>query len=245
MFVDVGSSASLSARKRVAAIKTEARLCYRTLLDAAARGLWRSTMRAFYGPFNSHIGNLLPTAEDHWQSNYAVPCPAPGSIPVQLCFKHLKHVLDVFLAPVLRIANCMHRAGKLLNASSGYSPCTEFPKAFAVTMTPSSSQRQSGLAIVAGIEVLYIEPGSPWQNGVCESFNSKLPHDSLSQVELLNKKDARFKAHGGSGTSMSSIRKVRWDTYPVGVRAALGYFVSTCCALSAKSPRRHSYVITN
>ena len=25
-----------------------------------------------------------------------------------------------------------------------------------------------------GVSVLYIEPGSPWQNGVCESFNSRL-----------------------------------------------------------------------
>lgn len=33
----------------------------------------------------------------------------------------------------------------------------------------------------AGIETLYIEPGSPWQNGYCESFNSRL------RAEFLNK----------------------------------------------------------
>lgn len=33
----------------------------------------------------------------------------------------------------------------------------------------------------AGIETLYIEPGSPWQNGYCESFNSRL------RTEFLNK----------------------------------------------------------
>jgi transposase InsO family protein len=25
-----------------------------------------------------------------------------------------------------------------------------------------------------GAKILYIEPGSPWENGYCESFNSKL-----------------------------------------------------------------------
>ncbi|AMV31260.1 IS2 transposase TnpB [Pirellula sp. SH-Sr6A] len=45
-----------------------------------------------------------------------------------------------------------------------------------------------------GIEVLYIEPGSPWQNGVCESFNSKLRDEYLSQTELLSEQDARLKA---------------------------------------------------
>ncbi|AMV30481.1 IS2 transposase TnpB [Pirellula sp. SH-Sr6A] len=45
-----------------------------------------------------------------------------------------------------------------------------------------------------GIEVLYIEPGSPWQNGGCESFNSKLRDEYLSQTELLSEQDARLKA---------------------------------------------------
>jgi putative transposase len=43
------------------------------------------------------------------------------------------------------------------------------------------------------VEVLYIEPGSPWQNGLCESFNGKLRDEYLSQTELLNEADARLK----------------------------------------------------
>ena len=31
-----------------------------------------------------------------------------------------------------------------------------------------------------GVDVLYIEPGCPWQNGLCESFNGRL------RDELLN-----------------------------------------------------------
>jgi len=45
-----------------------------------------------------------------------------------------------------------------------------------------------------GVEVLYIEPGSPWQNGLCESFNGKLRDEYLSQTELLSEADARLKA---------------------------------------------------
>lgn len=47
-----------------------------------------------------------------------------------------------------------------------------------------------------GINVLYIEPGSPWQNGLCESFNGKLRDEYLHQTELLNEQDARTKARG-------------------------------------------------
>lgn len=46
------------------------------------------------------------------------------------------------------------------------------------------------------MEVLYIEPGSAWQNGLCESFNSRLRDEYLNQTELLNLNDARVKAQG-------------------------------------------------
>lgn len=45
-----------------------------------------------------------------------------------------------------------------------------------------------------GVKLLYIEPGSPWQNGVCESFNGRLRDEYLHQTELLNEDDARLKA---------------------------------------------------
>ena len=36
-----------------------------------------------------------------------------------------------------------------------------------------------------GVQTLYIEPGSPWENGYCESFNSKL-RDEFLNIELLS-----------------------------------------------------------
>jgi putative transposase len=47
-----------------------------------------------------------------------------------------------------------------------------------------------------GAKTLYIEPGSPWENGYCESFNGKL------RDELLN----------GDITTTPSDRTHRWDT---------------------------------
>jgi transposase InsO family protein len=35
-----------------------------------------------------------------------------------------------------------------------------------------------------GVKTLFIEPGSPWENGYCESFNSKL-RDELLKAEVL------------------------------------------------------------
>ena len=36
-----------------------------------------------------------------------------------------------------------------------------------------------------GVKTLFIEPGSPWENGFCESFNSKL-RDELLAGELFS-----------------------------------------------------------
>ena len=48
--------------------------------------------------------------------------------------------------------------------------------------------------ITIGVEVLYIEPGAPWQNGVCESFNSRLRDEYLHQCDVTSEADARSKA---------------------------------------------------
>ena len=46
-----------------------------------------------------------------------------------------------------------------------------------------------------GVITLYIEPGSPWENGYCESFNSKMRDeflngeifDTLKEAEILTR----------------------------------------------------------
>ena len=45
-----------------------------------------------------------------------------------------------------------------------------------------------------GVETLYIEPGSPWQNGYAESFNSRLRDELLNQEEFDSPRHARAHA---------------------------------------------------
>jgi putative transposase len=44
-----------------------------------------------------------------------------------------------------------------------------------------------------GIEVLYVAPGSPWENGYAESFHSKLRDEFLSREEMESVVDARIR----------------------------------------------------
>jgi len=43
----------------------------------------------------------------------------------------------------------------------------------------------------AGVSTLYIEPGSPWQNGYAESFNSRLRDELLNQESFADLSEAR------------------------------------------------------
>ena len=48
------------------------------------------------------------------------------------------------------------------------------------------------LADRANLEMLYIEPGSPWENGFAESFFSRLRDELLNVEEFMNLKEARW-----------------------------------------------------
>ena len=45
-----------------------------------------------------------------------------------------------------------------------------------------------------GAKTLYIEPGSPWENGYCESFNSKLRDEFLNGELFYSMKELRVLA---------------------------------------------------
>ena len=44
----------------------------------------------------------------------------------------------------------------------------------------------------AGLEMLYVEPGSPWENGYAESFFSRLRDELLNVEEFMNLDEARW-----------------------------------------------------
>jgi transposase InsO family protein len=46
----------------------------------------------------------------------------------------------------------------------------------------------------SGVDTLYIEPGSPWENGYIESFNSKLRDELLSRELFLHIDELRYVA---------------------------------------------------
>jgi len=43
-----------------------------------------------------------------------------------------------------------------------------------------------------GTKTLYIEPGSPWENGYCESFNGKLRDEFLNGEVFYSLKEAQI-----------------------------------------------------
>jgi putative transposase len=47
------------------------------------------------------------------------------------------------------------------------------------------------LSKLVGIGTLYIEPGSPWENGYCESFNGKLRDECLNGEIFYSLKEAQ------------------------------------------------------
>jgi putative transposase len=62
----------------------------------------------------------------------------------------------------------------------------------------------------SGAKTLYIEPGSPWENGYCESFNSKLRDEflngeifySLKELQVLAE---RWRVHYNTVRPHSSL----------------------------------------
>ncbi len=69
-------------------------------------------------------------------------------------------------------------------------------KGFPVIIRSDNGSEFIGLAVYHwlaehGIRPLFIEPGKPWQNGKCESFNGKLRDECLSREWFSSVKEAQ------------------------------------------------------
>ncbi len=72
---------------------------------------------------------------------------------------------------------------------------------FAVRGAPRFMRSDNGPEFIAqavrdwlaesGVETLYIEPGSPWENGYCESFNSRLRDELLNRELFMDLREAK------------------------------------------------------
>jgi putative transposase len=52
-------------------------------------------------------------------------------------------------------------------------------------------ERGYSIAVRLGAKTLYIEPGSPWENSYCESFNGKLRDELLNGEIFYSLKEAK------------------------------------------------------
>ena len=67
-------------------------------------------------------------------------------------------------------------------------PTTKYRSAPVTALVESASNpRKLGKV---GTQTLYIEPGSPWENGYCESFNGKLRDEFLNGEIFYSLKEA-------------------------------------------------------
>ena len=62
-----------------------------------------------------------------------------------------------------------------------------------------------------GAKTAYIEPGSPWENGYCESFNGKLRDELLNGEIFYTLKEAQIVIENWRRTTTRCVRTHRWD----------------------------------
>ena len=65
---------------------------------------------------------------------------------------------------------------------------------------------------LVGVKTLFIEPGSPWENGYCESFNSKLRDELLAGELFSTLHEAKV-----------LIEQRRWHYNAIRPHSSLGY----------------------
>ena len=84
-----------------------------------------------------------------------------------------------------------------------------------------------------GVKTLYIEPGSPWENGIIESFNSRLGDELLKVEQFPNAAHARASAAAWR-EDYSDYRPHGFGRpTPVGVRTSLCCFRYGCASAPA------------
>lgn len=108
--------------------------------------------------------------------------------------------------------------------------------------TPENIRSDNGPEFVAkelrqwlaklGTGTLYIEPGSPWENGYCESFNGKLRDECLNGEIFYSLKEAQI-----------VIEKWRIEYNTKRPHSALGYRPPAPAACSSVVPKQNSQPI--
>ena len=87
-----------------------------------------------------------------------------------------------------------------------------FQNTYAQTMAQSSPPKQCDWIDHVGVKALFIEPGSPWENGFCESFNGRLRDELLNAEIFYTLKEAK-----------TLIENWRYEYNAIRPHSSLGY----------------------
>lgn len=131
---------------------------------------------------------LKPTRPGHvWSYDFVQDRTHDGKVYRMLC------VIDEFTREALAI-----RVERQLNAQRVLETLADL---FVAHRPPEHIRSDNGPEFIAaalrewlgrlGVKTLYIEPGSPWENGYCESFNSKLRDELLNGEIFYSLKEAQ------------------------------------------------------
>ena len=63
-----------------------------------------------------------------------------------------------------------------------------------------------------GVEALFIELGSPWENGYIESFNGKLRDELLNREIFTTLTEAKIRLSSCGGSTIRYVLIARWGT---------------------------------
>ena len=132
---------------------------------------------------------LRPEHPNHvWSYDFVQDRTHDGRVYRMLC------IIDEFTRECLSIC-----AERKLNSQS---VLEELSKLFLIHGPPEHIRSDNGPEFIAtavrewlgrlGVKTLYIEPGSPWENGYCESFNSKLRDEFLNREIVYTLKEAKI-----------------------------------------------------
>ena len=136
---------------------------------------------------------LRPTHKGHvWSYDFVQDRTHEGKVFRMLC------IIDEFTRECLAI-----RAERRLNSRD---VLDELGELFVRHGPPEHIRSDNGPEFIAtalrewlgrlGTKTLYIEPGSPWENGYCESFNSKLRDELLAREIFYDLREAKALIEG-------------------------------------------------
>ena len=151
---------------------------------------------------------LRPERPNHvWSYDFVQDRTADGRVYRTL------NIIDEYTREVLMI-----RVDRKLNSTDVLDALTDL---FILRGPPEYIRSDNGPEFIAqkvrewiaavGAETAYIEPGSPWENGYCESFNARFRDELLNGEIFYSLREAQILIEQWRTTTTPSGRTEHWD----------------------------------